>query len=187
VNSAQRHVDEGLTIALSAARMAVKNHIIVGALREHDDFDPAGYAAVAREELTVLAVQNEEDADRVARLRRDLAARRWAEDFSDDERLDLIRLARRCRVHKGLALVLHAVARDEAQLAGIVDSARLDASHELRTALAARLIRQTIDGHAPGYQRLREERLRYLLAIDFAALQDAAARPGPAGPGGPTA
>ena len=41
-------VDEGLFIALSAVRMAVKNEIIIGALREHADYDPETYADAAR-------------------------------------------------------------------------------------------------------------------------------------------
>ena len=37
--SFERIVDEGVLIGLSAARMAVTNHIIVGALREHRDVE----------------------------------------------------------------------------------------------------------------------------------------------------
>ncbi|TFB86983.1 hypothetical protein E3O44_07415 [Cryobacterium algoricola] len=172
MNAMERIIDEGLLIALSAVRMAVKNHIIVGALREHDNFDEASYATVARDELLLLAVQNEEDAARVAKERRELASRRWSQGFTEDERLDLGRLARRRRAHKGLALILHAVADDDEKLAAIVENAQHDASYEIRKALAARLIRQTVDGHAPGYARMREERIKYLLAIDFAMLRD---------------
>ena len=172
MNAMERIVDEGLLIALSAVRMAVKNHIIVGALREHDNFDESSYETVARDELLLLAVQNEEDAVRVAQERRALASRRWSQGFTEDERLDLGRLARRRRAHKGLALILHAVAEDDEKLAAIVENAQHDASYEIRKALAARLIRQTIDGNAPGYARMREERIKYLLAIDFAMLRD---------------
>ena len=168
----ERIIDEGLLIALSAVRMAVKNHIIVGALREHDNFDEASYATVARDELLLLAVQNEEDSARVAKERRELASRRWSQGFTEDERLDLGRLARRRRAHQGLALILHAVADDDEKLAAIVENAQHDASYEIRKALAARLIRQTVDGHAPGYARMRKERIKYLLAIDFAMLRD---------------
>lgn len=179
MNAMERIVDEGLLIALSAVRMAVKNHIIVGALRDHDDFDESSYQTVARDELIMLAVQNEEDAARVAQERRELASRRWSQGFTEDERLDLVRLARRRRAHKGLALVLHGVAEDEVKLAAIVEDAQRDASYEIRKALAARLIRQTIDGNAPGYARMREERIKYLLAIDFAMLRDRRTGPPP--------
>ena len=63
--STARIVDEGMLIALSAVRMAVKNGIIVGALRDHSDYDPERYAALARHELEQVARENDEDSTRV--------------------------------------------------------------------------------------------------------------------------
>jgi hypothetical protein len=60
-----RAVDEGVMIALTAIRMAVKNRIIVGALRERNDYNADEYVAAARQEITALARQNDELATRL--------------------------------------------------------------------------------------------------------------------------
>ena len=168
--SIERIVDEGLLIALSAVRMAVKNHIIVGALREHRDFADADYAAAVRSELNRLARQNEEDAERVDRQRKDLGRQRSAFEISDDDRLDVRQLALRRRVHRKLADALRAVAGDDEQVAGVLERARTDASEEIGSALAARLVEQVVDRREPDYAQRRAERVRKLVSTDLAAL-----------------
>jgi hypothetical protein len=170
VSATQRIVDEGLLIALSAVRMAVKNHIIVGALREHTDYHESEYAAVAKDELTALAHQNEEDAERVGGRRKHLSKSRWTHELTEDQRHDLGQLARRRRMHKRLAKALLGVADDDEQVARLVDEAQHDASHEIRKALAARLIGQTVDRRERNYERLRAARIQDLVRIDLAAL-----------------
>jgi len=54
-----RTTDEGLLIALTAIRMAVKNRIIVGALRDQKQYLPESYVDVARDEIASLALQND--------------------------------------------------------------------------------------------------------------------------------
>jgi hypothetical protein len=54
-----RATDEGLLIALTAIRMAVKNRIIVGALRDQKKYLPESYLEVARDEIASLALQND--------------------------------------------------------------------------------------------------------------------------------
>jgi hypothetical protein len=54
-----RATDEGLLIALTAIRMAVKNRIIVGALRDQKQYLPESYVEVARDEIASLALQND--------------------------------------------------------------------------------------------------------------------------------
>ena len=63
--SPARAVDEGVMIALTAIRMAVKNRIIVGALRDRATYNPEAYIAAAREEITTLARQNDDLATRL--------------------------------------------------------------------------------------------------------------------------
>ena len=63
--SPARAVDEGVMIALTAIRMAVKNRIIVGALRDRATYNPELYIAAAREEITTLARQNDDLATRL--------------------------------------------------------------------------------------------------------------------------
>lgn len=169
--STRRIVAEGLLIALSAVRMAVKNRIIIGALREHRDYDQAEYAAIAQHELHLLALQNTDTARRVGRLRRTLANVRWTESLSEDQRLDLRQLTRRQRVHKRLAVALHEVAADDAQVARLVEQAQADASQEIGRALSARLIAQDVDRREPDYEKRRADRARDLVSIDLAALR----------------
>ncbi|TFC84437.1 hypothetical protein E3T28_03595 [Cryobacterium sinapicolor] len=168
--SFERIVDEGLLIALSAVRMAVKNHIIVGALREHRDFAGADYTAATRSELTRQATHNEEDAERVGRQRKAVGRQRSAFDITDDDRLEVRQLALRRRVHLKLAGALRAVARDDEQVADLLERARTDASEEIGAALANRLVEQVVDSREPDYAQRRAERMRALVSTDLAAL-----------------
>lgn len=165
----RRMVDEGLLIALSAVRMAVKNRIIIGALRDHRDFDDADYPDRARLELERIARQNEADSRRVKRARKKLLKLRWSETLDNDRRGDITQLVLRRKVYEALALALRAVAADEAKVAELVESARTDASHEIGNALTVRLIEQAFDRAEPDYIILRGERME-TLAGDLAAL-----------------
>ncbi len=169
----RRIVDEGLLIAISAVRMAVKNAIIVGALREHSDYDPARYARAAQHELHVLARQNEEYGKRVRGLRKVLARSGRVHLLTEDERADISQFALRRRVHKKLALALDAVAADDAQVARIVEDARQAASAEIRDAVSARLIRLAIDRRDPDYEDRRAERIEVFRLVNLALLEAA--------------
>lgn len=166
----ERIVDEGLLIALSAVRMAVKNRIIVGALRDHRNFDRLEYAEIATRELRVLARQNEEYGKRVSKIRSELAKPRLFIELSEDERTDLHQLALRRRVHEGLTIALKAVAADSVQVASLVESAQQDAGAEITGAVAARLVAQVVDRREPNYELQRADRTRTLVDLDLAAL-----------------
>jgi len=163
----ERIIDEGFLIALSAVRMAVKNDIIIGALREHVDFDPARYAETARDELSLLARQNEEYARRVSRLRNELAKGRR---LTEDQRGDLNQYTLRQRVHKRLTLALDAEAADDERVALLVERAQRAASEEIRDAVSARLISLAIDPSEPEYAEKRADRLDMFLLVNMALL-----------------
>jgi len=162
-------VEEGLIMSLFAARMAVKNRIIVGALREHNDFSTEDYARAAREELCRFARQNEADARRVIRARKKLLKLRWTESLGDYRRGDVRQLALRRRVYEALARALRAVSVNEERVAALVESARVDAGDEIAQALTSRLIAQDFE-HEPDYLITRVERLNELETIDIPAL-----------------
>ncbi|TFC91162.1 MULTISPECIES: hypothetical protein [Cryobacterium] len=164
-------VDEGLRIALSAVRMAVKNDIIVGALGEHSDYDPEHYAAMARHELHLLTRQNEEYALRVKRMRKELVKSRWTSDLTDDQQHDIIQLRLRRRVHEKLADALKVVAADDDKVARLVQRAQRAASDEVSDAVSSRLITLNIDRRDPDYEELRAARTEVFLHIDFALLK----------------
>jgi hypothetical protein len=177
-----RIVDEGLLIALSSVRMAVKNDIIVAGLAEHADYDTVRFADTARRELHALADENRESAVRVRRQRKKLtSSTRWL-NLSEDQLVDIRQFKLRSRVHKRLAVVLVAVAEDEDQVDRIVRDAQKAASAEVQDAMRARLLRLSIDPLDPEYQRDRAERTEMFVLVDLAMLRlkaDEAAGNGP--------
>jgi hypothetical protein len=162
--------DEGLLITLSAVRMAVKNSIIVTALRENVNFAEADYAAIARIELRALSKRNTHDAERVERQRKRLSKSKWSLSFSEDSRQDIVLLAKRRKVYERLAEALDAVAEDEEGVAALVASAQADAGAELGAAVTARLIAQATVPDEPDYRAKRADRMRDLVNIDLAML-----------------
>lgn len=161
-----------MLIALSAVRMAVKNLIIVGALRAHNDYDPAEYAALARDELHELARQNDEDSTRVARLGRHFTRTPTMRTKTETEnrRRDVIRLGRRRTLHDQVAERLRDLADNDDEVDRLVAAARDDAGAEINAALAARLIDQAVDPRTADYAAGRDDRLRALVSTDLAAL-----------------
>jgi hypothetical protein len=164
-------VDEGLFIALSAVRMAVKNEMIIGVLREHTDYDSGAYADVARNELAVLIRQNDSYARRVRRLRKTLKRSRWTTDLTEDQRADISQLRLRRRVHEKLSLALRAVSEDDRHVARLVERAQRAASDEIRAAVSAKLVRLAIDGRDPEYEDRRAARTEVFVSIDLAVLR----------------
>lgn len=166
-----RMADEGLLITLSAVRMAVKNSIIVTALRENVNFAEADYEAIARTELRALSRRNTLDAERVEKQRKRLSKSKWSMGFSDDSRQDMVLLSRRRKVYERLAEALDAVAEDEEKVDALVAEAQRDAGAELGAAVAARLIAQAKVPTEPDYLEKREDRMRDLVNIDLAMLK----------------
>jgi hypothetical protein len=142
----ERVIDEGLMIATTAARMSVKNHLIVDAIRDNVDYDASALADVAREELEKLAVQNVE------------AAREQRE-------------ARNIHIHRGLADALRALAGDEEAVAAIVEKSREEAWREVSGAVSTVLAARSVDSRDPNYEAEREQRLRDLVSVDLAKLE----------------
>jgi len=166
-----RIVDEGLLIALSSVRMAVKNDIIVAGLAEHADYDRARFAEATRRELQSLAEENRDSGERVRAQRKELTSMTWRYDLSQDQLMDLRQLKLRRRVHKRLALALRNLADDEEQVARLVADAQHAASEEVQDAMHTRLMRLSIDPLDPDYQLHRAERTEMFLLVDLALLQ----------------
>ncbi|MGY4856463.1 hypothetical protein [Cryobacterium sp. AP23] len=178
-----RIVDEGLLIALSSVRMAVKNDIIVAGLAEHADYDLARFADTTRRELLALASENLESAIRVGHQRKELTSSTWRLDLSQDQLMDIRQLKLRKRVHKRLAAALVAVAEDEEHVARLVLDSQSAASEEIQAAMQARLMRLSIDPLDPDYQLHRAERTEMFLMVDLALLKLKADEAAGFGPG----
>lgn len=163
----QRVVDEGLLVAVSGIRMAVKNRMIVAALRDGLDYSHAYYAAFATERIAEVA-DHEENAATHLRRRIDIAAMPL-----DD--LDRVEHERREQIRLQLASALRRVAADDAALGVILDEARHAALDDIGTNLAPRT---TTLSDAPGehytagpdYDDDKGDRVAALIVLDLALL-----------------
>ena len=131
-------VADGVLVALSAARQAIKNHVIVRALRDRVDFDRDALIAASALELGLLAAENEADAARVAQQIDDARGRlgmaRHPTDFRAGDRRQL---KRRRRVLVAVAEKLREVADDDESVATLLEDARDLALAEVQAATAA--------------------------------------------------
>lgn len=140
--------------------MAVKNRLIIDALRENRDYDPLALAAVAREEYLALAEQNDDSAARV-----------WEDGQWVDEPSDSERNQRKREVLKGLAAAMRAEAGDDERLAVVVADARLAAWDEIGKVVEAKLEAPPEIVRDATYELERAGRIRALKEIDLAGLE----------------
>lgn len=171
--STTRMSEEGLLITLSAVRMTVKNSIIVTAIRDRVNFSDVDYQAIARAELLKLSKRSGHDAERVEKQRTRLKKFKGTYSYDEDTRQDVKLLAKRRKVYEQLAILLAEVAQSDERVSEIVSGAQSDAASEIVGALTARLVEQERLANDPDYVRKRGERMKDLIAIDLALLQDA--------------
>lgn len=161
--------NEGLLVAESAGRMALKNRIIVMALRGDEPFDADRAAAAAREVLHELIQEMGEVAEWSATERESAAQRDGRSEHQHDyHRADTRNLRLRERVNAAVAERLSELRSDPEYLAGFAERARQDAWHDLAGAIDARLDREWPDIEVDEtYLRERDERMRDL-SLDLA-------------------
>jgi hypothetical protein len=132
-------VEDGLLIAESAARMAVKNDVILRALRDRADFRPERARETARDELRRLAVESRGDARRLDHERQRAGSRPGKASHQNDYREgDTGHLARRSEALTALAARLIRLSADDAHLDALVDAARRQAWDEVGSSIAER-------------------------------------------------
>jgi hypothetical protein len=167
--SVERTVEEGILIALTAVRMAVKNQIILGVLKDKTDFQVDDYAEVARGQLALLVAENDGHAKRFheAALAPLPAPLRGDPDFGAAETKRLQTLE---QVHTGLTVALRTFADDEAKVLGIVESARHNAWDEIGDAWIAKLTAELPEPLDEAYRWQRAGRLQEFVYIDLAGL-----------------
>ncbi len=162
-------VDDGLLIAESAARMTVKNEVILRALRDRADYRPEGARELAREELRRLAVESRADARRIEDARVRAEARPGKAAHQSDYRAgDIEHLERRSEALEALAERLIRLSVDDEHLDELVELARRQAWEEVGASLAERTAQawSLADRLSP---RERERRMD-LVADDLRAL-----------------
>lgn len=168
-------IAEGVAIATAAARLAVKNHILVGTIAEGGVFDTAKYLDDAREALRAMAEESEAAAETVTALRKRARGRHSDPHGTHDYRdRDVRNLRRRAKQSSGVAARLREMMEDPEQLRVIVEEARAAAWSDVRHNLDRRL---RVEGmrpeQDPDYERMRDARMQALRLVDLQALSSA--------------
>jgi len=165
-------VEQGLLVADVAARMSVKNAIIMNALKRKVDYDKVQVRDMVRETLIELAEERVRDARHIERMRSEIRSTgrsAWSDSEygNDDNRT----LRHRQEVYEGVAAELRGRAEDadhvnrtaerawEAAWAEVGDSLKERASHPYYAG-----------GGSPEYRRDRDARIRLLIERDLTAL-----------------
>jgi hypothetical protein len=131
-------VADATLVALSAARQALKNVMLVRTLRDATDFDEEWYTDAARRELHTLAEESEREAVRLTQLRSDVRNRRGRARTADDYRsADRRHLKRRSLALSDLAHELRRLIPDDAVIEKLIVDARLRALDEITAATAS--------------------------------------------------
>jgi len=156
-------LEEGVLISAAAVRLAIKNRIITGSLRDDLDFDQERYVAAVADELRGLADERDADAERI-RADRAGAEKRGghAEHFHDYRTGDASTLERREDYSRRLAARLRELAGDEDFAKEAATRAHEAAWDEIGASVQARLHRAATIADEPDYVIERIDRLREL-------------------------
>ena len=155
---------EGLLVAEAAGRMALKNRIIVEALRGDEPWDADRAAAAAREVLHELIVELNRVAEWSAAERQSAAEREGRSEHQHDyHREDAWNLRLRERINVAVAKRLTELRNDDAYLAELAERARQEAWGEISGVIDQRLAREWAGYEVDdAYEQERDQRLEAL-------------------------
>lgn len=165
-------VEQGLLVADVAARMTVKNAIIMNALKKRAGYDQQQIRDMVYDSLIELAEERERDARHIERVRgeiRSTGRSAWSESEygNDDNRT----LRHREEVYRGVAEELRSRAEDPEYLSRTAERARVAAWEEIGDSLAERATHPYYAGKAsPDYARERDSRIQLLIERDLTEL-----------------
>jgi hypothetical protein len=163
-------VEDALKIAYHGVRMAVKNRLIVDALRDGKPFDAHELEELARSEYRRLAQINREMADRAERqLARDESSMGGRIYPGGKPVIVEPEHRRKPEMLRAVADAYETRACEASAIAHLIDEAKVAAWDEVGSALSSRL---AMPGPAddPDYLAFREERLARFVEEDLAAL-----------------
>jgi hypothetical protein len=168
----EQALDEGLLIARHGVTLAVRNRLIVRALRENKAFDETATAEIVDDELRRAAEEQRENAHGAEMLKaRAGRSAGFADHAHDYQRIDTATLERRHLLYTALADSLESSRHDEAFVAAAAERARMDAWNDIGDNVVARLAtRMSSVADEPDYESERPERLRRFLEDDLASL-----------------
>ncbi|GAA1700352.1 hypothetical protein GCM10009808_17460 [Microbacterium sediminicola] len=165
-------IAEGLIIATAAARLVVRNHILVDAISNDTPFSTEALKPFARETLEALAVEQDVAAERAKHDWRRAFGRQSDPGGTHDYRgRDTGNLRRRARQYRGVAKELRQRAEDDDALAALIEDARDAAWGDVAANLDQRLI---VEGmrpeNDPDYELMRFARMQSIRLIDLPRL-----------------
>lgn len=165
-------IGEGVAIATAAARLAVKNQILVGTIAGGGVFEIEHYMDVARAALLAMAAESDDAAKNLAALRRRAKGRHSDPHGTHDYRdRDVRNLRRRAKQSTGVADRLRAMVEEPEALRELVESARVAAWGDVSANLDRRLrVEGMRPDQDPDYDRMREARMQALKLVDLQAL-----------------
>lgn len=165
-------VAEGVSIASAAARLAVRNHILVETIAHNETFDADEVAEFAQQTLIALAEEQEAAADLARRQRKTAWGKFSDPDGTHDYRdRDTRNLRKRDKQYRGVAQQLRTLAADPDALRDLVERARDAAWGDVEANLQRRLrvegMREDAD---PDYDTMRGARMQALRLVDLPRL-----------------
>ncbi len=165
-------IAEGVAIATSAARLVVKNHILVGTIAEGGSFDVAKYVNDAHEAIVGLADESDEAAELANTLRKRAHGRHSDPHGTHDYRdRDVRNLKRRAKQSAAVAERLREMAEDPETLRFLVEAARASAWGDVAANLQRRLnVEAMRPDEDPDYETMREARMQALRLVDLQEL-----------------
>jgi lipopolysaccharide export LptBFGC system permease protein LptF len=165
-------VAEGVSIASAAARLTVRNHILVETIAHDGSFDVEVLAPYAQETLIALAEEQEAAADLAKTQRKHAWGKFTDSDGTHDYRdRDTRNLRKREKQYRGVAKELRTRAADPIAVAELVEQARDAAWGDVEANLQRRLrvegMRPDVD---PDYEVMRGARMQALRLVDLPRL-----------------
>ncbi|GAA2010822.1 asparagine synthase [Microbacterium ulmi] len=165
-------IAEGMSIAAAAARLAVRNRILVETIANDEPFDVELFVPFACKTLERLAREHEKAAERTLKQRKKAWGRHSDPDGTHDYRdRDTGNLRKRHRQYVGVARHLRAQAQDTDAVRRLIEESRDaawgDVESNLQRRLQAEALRPELD---PDYATMREARMQSLRMIDIPRL-----------------
>lgn len=165
-------IAEGVSIASAAARLAVRNHILVETIAHDETFELARVAPFAHDTLISLAEEQESAAALAKRLRKKAWGKFTDPDGTHDYRdRDMRNLRKRYRQYIGVAKELRKISEDPHAVRTLVEQARDAAWGDVESNLERRLnvegMRPDLD---PDYEMMRAARMQSLRLVDLPRL-----------------
>ena len=165
-------VAEGVSIASAAARLTVRNHILVETIANDESFDVDVIGPYAQQTLIALAAEQEQAADLARKQRKSAWGKFTDSDGTHDYRdRDIRNLRKREKQYRGVGKELRNRAADSEAVRELVEQARDAAWGDVEANLQRRLrvegMRADVD---PDYDMMRGARMQALRLVDLPKL-----------------